>query len=230
MKDLQKRIINVGILDDNHSKITSIKLTVQEGVINGTEEKKEKYANIKLNPIEIPLTENKTIESIIEFIIDSKIEAIFVDYKLSSYENINFSGVDVAEEIENYKEGFPLFILTSYEDDLFSSEDFNPYKVIDYERYISEDKESVEINYKIIELVQNIYSRNERLERELMELLPKAGQSAEIDSRILELDTMIEKSLNKKHSIPFVTKNAVSMDRLDNLFKKLDQLLEEPSS
>lgn len=218
--------VKVGILDDDASKISSIRVKLLKGVKDGSEGKLSKYSNIELMPLEIPLKENNTIDKIIEFIYENEIDAILLDYKLNSFHNINFSGVDVAKRILEVKEEFPLFILTSFEDDLFNTEVFDPYRVIDYGRYVNDASERIEVNFKIIELLINLDKKINSYEEKLIELLPKKGESSKIDSEILELDSKIERLLNKQSSIPHKIKEDLSSNHLTDLIKKLDWIIE----
>ena len=83
---------------------------------------KEKYANYELNPVELALAE--TPSEMVERIIEKGVDAVIIDYKLSSQKAISYSGVSLAKELHLRLYGFPIFVLTTYQDDLFDHELF----------------------------------------------------------------------------------------------------------
>lgn len=219
------RVIKVGILDDDESKVTQIITNLLYGMENASAEKKVKYSNYKFEPYEIKVQAN--IENMINEVIEEKLDCVLVDYKLSSYEIVDFTGVEFAIKLEEILDNFPIFILTAYEDDLFNNKIYNAYQVFNLDRYLSEDSEIVELNFKIIEQVLKRNKEIEQWEKEIEELLPKAGISAEIDAQLLALDTKLEKSINAKFAIPEKIKKDLSSNRIEKLLEKIDKLLDK---
>ena len=68
---------------------------------------------------------------------------------------------------------FPLFILTSYEDELYEQEVFDVYQIFDFERYLSEPQERVELHYKLIQQVVKYHKQLELWKKEIESLLPQ---------------------------------------------------------
>lgn len=122
---------------------------------------------------------------------------------------------------------FPLFILTSYEDELYEQEVFDVYQIFDFERYLSEPHERVELHYKLIQQVVKYHKQLELWKKEIESLLPQKGQSAAIDKRILELDSKLEKSIDGHAAISDEVKNDLKSNKLDELIDKIDLLLKE---
>ncbi|MCL6798307.1 hypothetical protein KDD79_16485 [Bacillus altitudinis] len=218
-------IFKVGIIDDDPSKITQIMYRLTIGFENANSEKRAKYSNIIIKPIEIEIDQD--IENTVNNIIEESIDGLLVDYKLSSYKNVDYSGVDIAEELEKIKYDFPIFVLTSYEDDLFINEIFNAYQVFDFDRYLNEDTERIELNFKVIEQILKTKKQQKKWEDEILNLLPNVGTKAEIDSRLINLDDKLEKSLNGKNSIPGKIKKELQSDKISELLNKLDEILEK---
>lgn len=219
-----KEMFKIGIIDDDSSKITQIMIRLMQGFSEATPEKREKYLNYELNPIEIDI--KKDLQDMIKEVINLKIDCVLVDYKLSSYKNVNYTGIEFAKSLGQVLYEFPIFILTSYEDDLFSNEVFNAYQVFDLARYLKEPSERVELNYKIIEQILKWKKQKEQWEHELESLLPLAGTSEEIDSRLLELDSKLEKSINGDYALPEKIKRDLSTNKLNELLDKIDEILE----
>lgn len=235
----------IGILDDDQSKITQliVKLTytfdltndekdlllkidnASNNILSSIEQKKIKYQDIKLNASALNLTNN--MEHIIDEIRNKFFDCILIDYKLSSKRTINFSGIDFAIELKKILPDFPIFIITSYEEDLYEKETFDVYNIFNFERYMSEPTEKIELHVKIIEQIKQIKKQQEKWEEELLELLAHKGESLEIDQKIIELDTKIEQSLNKKTSLPIDLKSNLLNDKLDLIINKIDKILKE---
>jgi len=218
-------IFKIGIIDDDSSKVTQIMYRLTIGFESANLEKKSKYSNIKIEPIEIEIEQD--IENTINNIIEENIDGLIVDYKLSSYKNVDYSGVDIADELEKIKYDFPIFVLTSYEDDLFINEIFNAYQVFDFDRYLNEDTERIELNFKVIEQVLKTKKQQKKWESEILELLPNAGKSIEVDNKLIELDDKLEKSVNGGSSIPKKLKKDLQSDRVTELLNKLDGIIEK---
>lgn len=216
---------SVGIIDDDKTKITQLIAHLQNGW-NDDEGKllNEKYADVVLTPIVLELQND--IQSMINIVVHEKIDALIIDFKLSSQENISFNGVTLALEIYKRLAGYPIFILTSYEDDLYTSENFDAYQVFDFARYIAESKERMEINSKIVQQIRKYYTTIELWRDELNSLIPKAGESAEIDSKILELDSLLERSIDGSSALPKSTKIQLNnTNKIQELIDKIDKLI-----
>jgi FixJ family two-component response regulator len=220
-----KQKLRIGILDDDSSKVTQIMTKLMFGMTDASPEKKDKYDNFEFEPYEIKVQQD--IQSMIDEVFEQKLDCVLVDYKLSSYEVAGFTGIEFAKHLEDALYDFPIFILTSYEDDLFANEIYNAYQVFDFERYLSESSERIELNFKIIEQIQKNVKQKEQWEQEIYKLIPLAGTSEEIDSRILEIDTKLEKSMNAKYSLPEKVKKDLGTNKLNELLGKIDKILDK---
>lgn len=221
---MKKNVINVGIIDDDETKRSQIISKLDDFVDGASPEIKERYEEYNLNPIELEIKTN--INDLLEEILDKNIDALVVDYMLSSYEAaIDYTGVKFAEETDKKYMGFPIFILTSYEEELYQKEIFDAYKVFSFERYMNDDQERIEINVKIVEQCIKRKRQIEEWKTQLEELLPKQGESSEIDEKIMELDSNLEKSFDGEHAISKELKEKLSGDNFTLLLSKLDDLL-----
>lgn len=218
-------VIKVGIIDDDGSKVTQIMTYLLYGMKDAPKQKADKYSNMKFEVFEIPLSVD--MNDITEYITNEKIDALLIDYNLTSYETVPYTGVQLARYIQEKFMGFPLFILTSYEDELYEQEVFDVYQIFDFERYLSEPQERIELHYKLIQQVAKYRKQLELWKKEIENLIPKKGQSAVIDNRILELDTKLEKSIDGHAAIPDEIKKNLRSNKLDELIGKIDLLLKE---
>ena len=222
---MEKVQYKIGIVNDDRTKITQL-LTQLHLCCNSYEgqPKKEKYADYELIPVELQLL--PLVEDMAHSIIESGIDGIIIDYNLSSQEAIAYTGVMLANEIVKVAPNLPLFVLTAYQDDLFEHELFNTYLVFEFQRYIGEEDERIELNCKLIEQIKKSRADLASWEKEMEALLPQRGHSAAIDERILELDTILEKSANGYHVISPKLKRELSAERIDKIIEKLDLLME----
>lgn len=96
---MKKNVINVGIIDDDETKRSQIISKLDDFVDGASPEIKERYEEYNLNPIELEIKTN--INDLLEEILDKNIDALVVDYMLSSYEAaIDYTGVKFAEETD----------------------------------------------------------------------------------------------------------------------------------
>lgn len=220
-----KEQYRIGIIDDDSSKITQmitmIRLCCDD---EDGQPLKEKYANYELNPIELALAE--TPNEMVERVIENEVDAVIIDYKLSSQKAISYSGVSLAKELHLRLYGFPIFVLTTYQDDLFDHELFDSYLVFDFDRYIGDDKERIEFNSKLIEQIKKHRAEMVNWKVELESLIPHAGESASIDERILDLDFRLEKSIYGNAAISLPVKKGFTAERINELISKIDSLIE----
>lgn len=215
-------VLKIGVLDDDASKISQIMHNFK--IRNKAE--KAKYLNYELKLFE--LSPENTDEEIIDILVDNQIDGVIIDYDLSSFglrgQN---NGVNLAQKIKSRFCEYPIFILTAYEDRLFGNELFDAYQIYNFCRYITEDEEVIEFHSRLIEQILKSRKQIEQWEKELIEILPKRGQSVDVDSRILELDHKIEKSLDGETALPFKLKEDLSSNKLVELLNKVDDILKE---
>ncbi len=215
----------IGIVDDDSSKVTQL-ISMLRLCCNDDDGHpiKEKYANYELLPVELELS--PSIDDMVASITENKLDGIIIDYKLSSQKTIAYSGVMLAHIIGDQFYNYPIFVLTTYQDDLFEHELFDSYLVFDFDRYISDDKERIELNSKLIEQIKKHNAELQKWEEELTELLSRAGESAAVDGRILELDTLLEKSINGRESIALPVKRDFAAEKIDELISKIDIIIQ----
>jgi len=215
----------IGIIDDDRAKVTQIMIKLKQGFDNASAEKQSKYSHYRLEPVEIEIKEE--FEEILKDILEKELDCLLVDYKLSSYKNVDYSGIDIAKKMDRIIQDFPIFILTSFEDDLFLNEIFNAYQVFDFERYLNEESERIELNYKIIEQILKSKKQVQKWEEDIKELLPRAGESREIDEKILEIDSKLERSINSNVALPEKLKKDLDSNKLLQLIDKIDSILDK---
>lgn len=221
--------IVIGILDDDSSKSLTL-----EGLLpikSFSNDLKEKYNKYNLIVQTLAFGNETTNQLLLAQVDKLKIDCILIDYKLCSYNcaEVN-NGIEFARELLNQYDSFPMFIMTSYEGELFDNEIFKPEQVIDYSiftKFIPGEKNEYRdiMRGKMIELVLNYRKETIAIKECLYDLLPQKGTSAYVDSKILELDSKLEKRINGKYSLPIKLKKDLQTNRFEELFIKIDELL-----
>lgn len=209
----------VGILDDDESKVTEI-----VDKLNHAFDNLPQYRNYELVPVEISIESD--CSSTVENILSQTVECMIIDYNLGSFQVAGYNGVEIANELWRHRKDMPVFMLTSYDENMYEHELFSAFQVFNYARYLSDDKEQDDIHKKIVRVIENFKKRIDAWERELIQLLERRGESAEIDSRILELDSELEAALDGTHAFPQKVKMDLSESNLLKLVECLDRLLE----
>lgn len=216
----------VGIIDDDATKITQLLTYIELGWEDEDGNLlKPKYKGVTLCPEEIKL--ESTVEDMVQRICEQKPDALIIDFKLSSQQNIAYSGITLAQSVDAKLRGFPIFILTSYQDDVYTKECFDVYQVFDFERYISDINERIEINSKIVEQVRKYIRTLQQWKNELASLIPLSGTNISVDDRIIELDTWIENSIDGISSLPVKMKKDLSNNHIQTLIEKIDMIINE---
>lgn len=217
--------LNIAILDDDKTKISRIKTKFFQQNDKNTEVYNDNYSDYNLNLI--PIDVEQSCEQIVDEIIANNYDGIIIDYDFTSFAKTPNNGVKIAKQINKKVSEYPLFILTAYEEQLFDNELFDAYQIYNYDNYLNNIKATKEFHSRLIE--QILKSRKQKLlwETELKSLLKKAGTSVEVDSRILDLDNKLEKSLDKECALDPKLKEDLSSNKLVELLQKIDKVLEE---
>jgi len=171
----------------------------------------------------IPLIPDRDIERTVFNIFEQKVDAIIADFELSEQNvSIHYNGAELVRFILEEREQFPVFILTSYEEDAVSKgDDVN----IVYEKNIMNDGETFLV--KVKSQIEKYIHRLETAESRIFELTEKSKTStldAYEEEELFKLDAMIEKAFDKKSKIPENLKRANNSEELMELLKKVDNL------
>lgn len=223
-----KEKIKIGIIDDEFEKQSSISAKLQRKFTDDVNKFEEVFDHYELIPVIMDLPGTK--EEIINSIKNGGIDCLIVDYKLSNKSSINYTGTELASFINDVLVDFPLFILTSHEQDLYTRTTFNTYQVFDFDRYSNDDTENYELNYKIIQQVLNYRKKVEEWDRELKELEVLSGTSADIDDRILTLNKNLAGVYSSDPNYSLARRAAFTSSKMENFLIELSKLVEDIES
>lgn len=177
----------------------------------------------------------ETLEEMISDIIKLNPDAIITDFMLNDYKesvkyNVPYNGVDIVNEFTSIREGFPCFVLTSFDDNAIrQSDDVNIVYVknILHNKVIDENSQANFIE-RVIHQINHYKSKINDSEQKLFELIEKRHSGiANLDdeSEIIRLDHLIENSLDKQNAIPEEYKSLSNTRKLEEILSKVDDLL-----
>ncbi|KKR16707.1 MAG: hypothetical protein UT45_C0004G0038 [Candidatus Daviesbacteria bacterium GW2011_GWA2_39_33] len=199
---------NVVFIDDDTNYIDDFRLAGEDLSVN------------------VPVVELvPSINELVNTIIDINPDAVVVDFQLrETRSDIKYDGADVLKLLEEKTYDLPKFIFTSFPSEAEdAASDIN----------IVYDKDSDKLNPLMARVVKQIDKHRKMLslyDEELGSLLKKKGAgdiSFKEEERIIELDSILEKTLNREAVIPDALKTTSVMTRLDEIFSKTKELVDE---
>lgn len=171
----------------------------------------------------IPFIPKDSIEETCNEILESHVDAIISDFDFSEQlSTVHYDGTDLVSLFLKKREGFPVFILTSYEDDAISKgEDVN----IIYEK--KEMDEGEMFLQRVKAQIEKYKHKAEIEETRLLELISDS-KKRKLDAfemqELAELDSKIERALDKESQIPNILRDDKEASELSELLKKVDEL------
>jgi DNA-binding NarL/FixJ family response regulator len=177
------------------------------------------------------------ISEMIEVIFKINPDAIITDFRLNEMKtdidyNVPYDGVELVEEFLKYRQSFPCFVLTAFDDLAVSaSEDVNKIYIKNIlHNNKEESKAKAKFLDRVINQIEHYQTKIKNAESELLELikLRESGKANISDeNRIIELDSFLENVIDRKSSIPPEYKKLSNDDTLSELLKKVDTLLKK---
>jgi hypothetical protein len=135
-----------------------------------------------------------------------------------------YTGISVVQDFRNIKEGFPCFVLTSFDPDAqVESDDVN----IVYEKSMlnaSDSKFLDKVKLQVVKYKSLIRNNTEEF-RQLMIKKMEGVLTLDEELRLIYLDTFIEKTRDGRASIPSELKETSNLEKLDQLIAKTDEIL-----
>jgi HPt (histidine-containing phosphotransfer) domain-containing protein len=177
----------------------------------------------------IPFIPKASIEETCNDILESHVDAIVSDFEFSEQlSTVHYDGTNLVSLFLKKRENFPVFILTSFEDDAISKgEDVN----IIYEK--KEMDEGQMFLERVKAQIEKYKHKLEAEENRLLELIAESKKrkldAAEMEE-LAELDSKIEKALDKESRIPNILRDDKEASDLSELLKKVDELAKKLDS
>lgn len=184
---------------------------------------------------EFPLSD---LEEMVQLIISINPDAIITDFMLNDMKtdikyNVPYNGSLLIKQFTAIREGFPCFILTSFDDQAINqSDDVN---IVYIKNILHGDGQSkTKARATFLERVKNqidhYRSRIHEAENRLIALLDlrKFGKaSLAEENEIIELDDFLESAIDRRSALPKEYKNLSNTNRLDQLLSKVDDILKK---
>lgn len=179
---------------------------------------------------EFPLA---TVAEMLQRIEELCPDAVVTDFRLNEmrvdiHYNVKYDGIELINAIREQREGFPCFVITSFDDEAVNgSDDVNMVYIKDILRPEA-DKAKVTFAERITRQVDKYRSRIGNAKQEILTLMKKRKEgNANVydEERIIEIDSFLEKSLGAYESIPKGLKELSNLDRLNSLIGRVDELL-----
>lgn len=201
----------VAYIDEMDSDIRSFKRSV---LLRAN----EKFEVVAIKP-------RADINETVSLIFENFVDAVVADFRLSEEDpTVHYNGSDLIKEVLNIRDDFPVFILTSFEDDAVDQGfDVN----IVYEKV--DVQETSKFFDKVILQIKKHKAKIESAELRILELTEKRKNTPLTNSEeqeLLELDSLIEKSLDRKSKMPTDLKASTNSERLEELLNKADKIIE----
>ena len=196
--------------------------------IDEREEDRADFERYAAEDFEIELLEPTVdINDLVEDIFSGDIDAVITDFNLCEYNaTIKYDGLDVVKQILAIRDNFPCFVLTSFDEDAAQhSEDVN---VVYVKNEMNDNSGKLPFKERVrLQIMHYRKKLNDAKEEHLYltELSNKQELDVALESRLIELDNFIEKSLNKSASTPTAFKESHNATKLSELIDSTKELL-----
>lgn len=189
----------------------------------------------EIEPItQLPLED---LDMMLERIFEISPDAIITDFNLNEKRvdidyNVPYNGTELLEAFLLKRTDFPFIVLTAFDDVAINeTDDVNKIYVKNIlHKSNKEETTKARATFldRVIASINHYQSKLKNAEEELLQLLEKkkAGETNYDDEqRIIELDSFIEKSVDKSSSIPNEYKISSNTDRLGELLNRVDSMI-----
>lgn len=170
----------------------------------------------------------------IDIIFKHNPDAVVTDFMLNEMKTdikytVPYNGVQLVTAIQQIRDSFPCFVMTSYDDQAISqSPDVNLVYVkgllYDSENLNARSSFSDRVKSQIMHYQAAIQKDEKELER-LLDLKDKGTATAKDEERIIELDAILESRIDKRSSIPDDFKILSNESKLTEMLNKVDEML-----
>jgi CheY-like chemotaxis protein len=161
-------------------------------------------------------------QGLIEKILAARPDAVVVDFRLSEADPaVHYDGYRVIRELLDRKENFPVFLLTSHQDDAFVE--------VDDVNVVYEKGEIFKGESTFLGRISNqIFKYKKRIidsEIKLLQLIER--QKLEEEKELIRLDSFIEKSLDKESAVPEELKVTSNEQMVTAMLREVDRMVEK---
>lgn len=183
----------------------------------------------------VPIIPTPEIGNTLSIILESKVDAIVADYDFKERApEILYNGTKLVEEFLKEREGFPVFIFTSFDEDAMNNGDNVNIIYEKGEQYFLDKEGKSSRNEKLLDRIKlqidKYYHKLYEAEEKLLYLIKKnidGVLDAYEEEELEDLNSFIEKSLDKKKALPAKLIRTSEGDKLGEIIKKVDELIKK---
>ena len=180
---MEEKKYNVGYLDEEDQW----RLTARNGLIS----------DFKVSVLDLP----QSSDMIWPVVLEKELDALIVDFRLFESGEVTYNGNDIIKEVQRHNLHFPLFIMTSYENDAFSQcEDV---LIIRDKSMFQNEEELVRFKHTLMGRLDAYYNKENSCKQRLLELnkletltQPQKEEKFKIELYLAELDLDNSPALN----------------------------------
>jgi hypothetical protein len=173
------------------------------------------------------ITEDTTVEKLVQDILGSGLDVLVLDYMLSENGLVDFNAESLVDRIYEINRYYPLVILTSHEtdalDQIANAHLINGKDILDNKLMI--------FKHKLNKISQDYKSEIQKSEKELLELEntrnSEAGLSAAQEDRYVELNSFLDSTIQHKGKVSRTFYSEETNSKLDNLIELTEQMIKK---
>ncbi len=180
--------------------------------------------------IRIQVTDNTTIENIINEAFENNVDAIVTDYKLEGEVGVDFNGDKIFDYIKEKRPHFPVVVFTSHEKDAI---DFLEDVHIIYDKIILDGDHANEVEYFILKLKTNIQRYNSKIvetESNILRLVKKKNESGlepPEEEALSKLFILMDELIPEGKELPANLIQTEAITKLNDFVSQTKEILEE---
>ena len=184
-----------------------------------------------------------TLDDMMEKILEINPDVVLTDFSLNDKKNdlpsiytVEYNGGDIARELLSRRQNFPVFIATSLGDDAARGgydvkliyEKYGSFKETKSENQSPPDTQHLtfadKVYYDVLAYKQFLENASSEFDA-LIEKRISEELSLTEESRLIELDSILESYIDMKSKIPDELRATSNISRLDELISKAEQIL-----
>jgi DNA-binding NarL/FixJ family response regulator len=211
-------------IDEEKDDIDDFKDYIEEKDLDGV------FEVIAINPLE-------DLETMMEKVMSLHPDAVVTDFMLNEIKtsityNVPYTGTELISAISSQRENFPCFVMTSFDDRAVGeSEDVNTVYIKGI-LHGTEKETKAKANFldRIKNQIIHYRAKIENAEKRLLELIEKNKTeklSAPEEEELIDLDSIIERALDKRFKVTKIAKQGVESESLKELLAEVDALVKK---
>jgi hypothetical protein len=188
----------------------------------------KRFANGNFNVESFALSENTTLDNLVEEIRSRNLDCLVVDFELKESELLQFNGDEIVEKIREKTPHFPLFIITNKDEiDVLNQVEDNDI-VYDKDLLTNDKKETfiLRINNKIENYYKKIEYANQKIER-LIQLKTERALIPMEEEQLSNYYLFLEEIYPEEKVLPSNLTRPESISQLNDFVENTRQILEE---